>query len=132
MLDRLGNLFSCGHRVGSGAENYAPQAQGLRTAVERFLGGHPIFDQPNDRRQDRTGNATASELADERADVDGARGLSKKWNDSRQNLPANAAANCAGNRVTSCSETEILRCSTGHIATDCASNDLHDEVDESA
>ena len=64
--------------------------------------------------------------------VDVARGLSKHWHECRQNLPANSTANCAGNCVAGRSKAEVLGCPTGHIATDCASNDLDDEIDEHA
>jgi len=41
------------------------------------LGGHPVFDQPDNRRQDRAGDAAACELANECADVHGASRLRK-------------------------------------------------------
>ena len=43
----------------------------------RVLGGHPVFDQPNNRRQDRAGDAAACGLTNKRTDVNRARGLSK-------------------------------------------------------
>ena len=56
--------------------SYSPQAfSGLRASAD--LGGHPVFDQPDNRRQDRAGDAAACELANECADVHGASSLRK-------------------------------------------------------
>jgi hypothetical protein len=47
----------------------AARRQALRAARDP-LGGHPVLDQADDRRKDRTGNSAAGELANERADID--------------------------------------------------------------
>jgi hypothetical protein len=47
----------------------AARRQALRAARDP-LGGHPVLDQADDLRKDRTGNSAAGELADERADID--------------------------------------------------------------
>ena len=65
-------LARCDFSFGS----YSPQAfSGLRASAD--LGGHPVFDQPDNRRQDRAGDAAACELANECADVHGASRLRK-------------------------------------------------------
>jgi hypothetical protein len=64
------------------------------------LGGDPIFHHRDDRGQNCAGNAAAGELPDEGADVDRAAGLGKRRNQGRQNLPADTAADGAGNRIS--------------------------------
>jgi hypothetical protein len=68
-------------------------------AARNPLGGHPVFDQAYDRRQDRTGNSAAGKLANERANVDGASSLSERRNYCRQDLSANTAADRAGDCI---------------------------------
>lgn len=89
-------------RRGSGKELRPERAAGKR------LGGHPVFDQTDDCSQDRASNSAACKLADKRANVDGASGLSERRNYCRQDLSANAAADRAGNCIAGCSQAQIF------------------------
>ena len=57
-------------RDGGSQPNEAAAGASAVAAARDLLGGHPVFDQADDRRKDRTGNSAAGELANERADID--------------------------------------------------------------
>src|SRR6476620_4853449 len=119
-------MFEAGKSIRAACASQA--FSGLRASAD--LGGHPVFDEPDTRRQDRAGDAAACELANECADVHGASRLRKQWNKRSQNLPTNTTANRAGDCVACRSKAEVLRGPAGHIATDGPRNNLNDEIDQ--
>src|SRR5215831_3334678 len=58
--------------------------------LTRGLARYPVLDEPDDRREDRAGDAAAHRLADDRADIDGA-GRSGEAEQLKRNAASRAA-----------------------------------------
>jgi len=88
---------------------------------ERGLARYRFLNEPDDRREDRAGDAAAHRLADNRADIDGA-GRSGEAEQLKRNAAARAADR-AGDRVADRAEVDVLQPRTDGVTTERAGNE---------
>jgi hypothetical protein len=92
---------------------------------------HAVLDQANNCGEDRAGDTAADRLADQRANIDIARGSALQHRQQGgEKRPAARAADRAGDAVTECAEVEILHRAASGVSAERAGNKLNDQIDE--
>src|SRR6185312_12561067 len=89
---------------------------------------HHTLQHPDNYHQDRAADAAARDLADDRAPIERRCSLRHAWRKMRKNLPADPAADNAGDRIAERSEIVILHRRAGDIAAYRARDQLDNQV----
>jgi hypothetical protein len=90
----------------------------------------PVLDGADDRREHGAGNPTASDLADDAADIRRRGTIGKERDQHTEDLSPGAAADCTGDGISERTKIDILGCAAGNIAAYGATDDLDDQIDE--
>src|SRR5215468_238686 len=103
-----------------------------RNVANARFGRHRVLDEPDDRREDRAGDAANHRLADDPAGDAAARRLGDdrgRSGEQRNQSREERSAGRADDRVADRAEVDVLELRTDEVTTERASNELDDKVD---
>jgi hypothetical protein len=106
--------------------------QGFLGAERRLGLSHRVLNHADDDGEYRTADATTHQLAHDDFPIDSARSRRKCRNERAENLSATDASKGAGNGIPGWTQVGILHAGSSSISSDCASDELDNQIDNGA